>query len=199
MRDAVLVRALAGRARSPSHQRGPPRAALGRARRASAHARRHHGHVVRGLGARSPRRQRGGRLQRLERARTSDALARCRRRLGAVRARGGRGPRLQVRDPRRRRRRPPQGRPRRPAGRAAAEDRLGGLRAASPLGRRELAGEPAVGRAARGADLDLRGAPRLLAAQHARGQPLADVHASRPTSSRTTRSSSASRTSSCCP
>ena len=56
-----------------------------------------------------------------------------------------------------------------------------------------------VGRAARGADLDLRGAPGLLAAQHAGGQPLADATRSWPTSSRTTRSTSASRTSSCCP
>ena len=131
----VLVRALARRARPPPHQRGPPRAALGRARRASAHARRRRGHVP----SRSGRPERapvsvGRRLQRLERARPPDAVARRRRRVGAVRARGGRGARLQVRDPRRRRRRPPQGRPRRAAGRAAAEDRLGGLRAASPAG-----------------------------------------------------------------
>ena len=112
VRDAYSFAPVARRARPPPHRRGPPRAALGRARRASAHARRHHGHGLRRLGARRARRQRRRRLQRLERARAPDALARRRRRLGAVRPRGGRGPRLQVRDPRRRRRRPPQGRPR---------------------------------------------------------------------------------------
>ena len=85
------------------------------------------------------------------------------------------GARLQVRDPRRRRRRPPQGRSARAARGAAAQDRLRHLRAGSPLGRRRLAGAAARERAARGADVDLRGAPRLVAPQPARGQPLADL------------------------
>ena len=50
----------------------------------------------------------------------------------------------------------------------------------------------------RRADVDLRGAPRLVAAQPARGQPLARLPRARAASSPTTRPTSASRTSSCC-
>ena len=108
----------------------------------------------------------------------------------------GRGSRLQVRDPRRGRDGPPQGRSARAARRAAAAHRLDRLRARPPLARRGLAGRAEVGRAARRADVGLRGAPRLVAPQPARGQPLADLRGARPTSWPTTRSASASRTSS---
>ena len=51
---------------------------------------------------------------------------------------------------------------------------------------------------ARGADVDLRGPPRLVAAEPARGQPLADATWSWPTSCRPTSRTWASPTSSCC-
>ncbi len=53
-----------------------------------------------------------------------------------------------------------------------------------------------VGRAARRADVDLRGAPRLVAAQHARGQPLADLRRAGRRARRLRARASASRTSS---
>ena len=148
---------------------------MDRARRASPHDRRGCRDCVLRVGAGCTSGQRRRRLQRLERRRSADAIAGRGRRLGAVRARGRRRPRLQVRDPRRGRRGPSQGGPVRAAGGVAAQDRIGGLRAASRVDRSGLAGAPARRRAACWADLDLRGASRLVAPQHARGQPLADL------------------------
>ena len=120
------------------------------------------------------------------------------RRLGAVRARGRRratptSSRSAARDGVG----PPQGRPVRAARRVAAAHRLGRLRAASPLARRGLAGaRGATAEPHAGADVDLRGAPRLLAPQHARGQPLADLRRAGRRAGRLRARASASRTSS---
>ena len=111
VRDAYSFAPVARRARPAPDRRGAARAALDRARRASPHDRRGCRDGVLRVGAGCTSGQRRRRLQRLERARSPDAIAGRRRRLGAVRARGRRRPRLQVRDPRRGRRGPPQGRP----------------------------------------------------------------------------------------
>ena len=179
--------------------RGPPRAAVGRARRAPARrSTRRAGTAFAVWAPGGAGGQRRRRLQRLERARAPDALARRRPASGSCSCP-----------------RPPRAAP--TSSRSAAPtdvvrlkaDPLA-LRAELPpktgsvvfeprhaLARRRLAStrrraaEPHAG-----ADVDLRGAPRLVAAQPARGQPLADLRASWPTSSPTTRSTSASRTSS---
>ena len=104
-----------------------------------------------------------------------DALARLERDLGAVHPRGRRRHDLQVRDHRARRHQVRQGRPVRVRGRGAAQDRLGRARARARLARRGVAGEAPPEHAARGADVGLRGPPRLVAAEPARGQPLAHL------------------------
>ena len=130
---------------------------------------------VRGLGAVGPRRVRGRRLQLLGRPRAPDARARGVRDLGALPARHRGRRALQVRDPRARRRDPPEGRPRRLRHRGAAQDRLGRARVHARVGRREVARGPREVGPARGPDLDLRGPPRVVAAEPDGGQPLADL------------------------
>ena len=66
------------------------------------------------------------------------------------------------------------------------------------LGRREVAGGAGEVRAARGPDLDLRGPPRVVAAEPDGGQPLADLPRAGRRAVAPTRSTWASRTSSCC-
>ncbi len=87
----------------------------------------------------------------------------------------GEGAALQVRGPHGRRRAVAQGRPARLRDRAAAAHRLGRPRAAPHVGRRRVAGGPGERRPPAPAGLDLRGARRLLAAEPAGGQPLADL------------------------
>ena len=96
--------------------------------------------------------------------------------LGAVPARRRRGRALQVRDPRAGRRAAPEGRPGRVRDRGPAEDRLGRPRPAARVGA-TTSGWPSAREAdrARRPDVDLRGPPRLLAAEPARGQPPADL------------------------
>ena len=81
-----------------------------------------------------------------------------------ARARGLRGRRLQVRGARRRRAAAPEGRPLRLLRRGAAEDGVAHLPLALRVGGRRLARAPPRPRPAEGADLDLRGACRVVAA-----------------------------------
>ena len=157
-------------------------------------------HRVRGLGARGASGQRRRRLQLLGRAAARDALARVERRLGAVPARRRARRPLQVRDPRRRRRAAAEGRPVRPGGRAPAEDGLGRLRAAPRVdaGRRAVAGASGGRQPLVRADVDLRGPPRLVAAQPARGQPPAHLPRARRRAVGLRHATWASPTSSCC-
>ena len=176
-RRPVRVPADARRARPASDRRGPPRGGLRPPRRARPRAPRRDGHRVCGVGAGRARGQRRRRLQLLGRTAARDAHARLDRDLGAVPARRGAGRPLQVRDPRRRRRADAEGRSVRAGGRAPAEDGVGG-HAVPPRvepRRRTVAARAPRRRAARRADVDLRGARRLVAAEHARGQPLADL------------------------
>ncbi len=140
------------------------------------------------------------RLQLLGRAPAPDALARRVRDLGAVRARAsseGTKYKFEIRTqdgpP------APEGRPARLPHRGAAGERLGRLGATS------TSGATRSGSSARAAadplarpDLDLRGAPRLVAAQPARGRPPAHVPRARGRARRLRLATSASRTSSCC-
>ena len=171
-RRPVRIPADARRARPAPARGGPPRAPLRPARRPPARARRRRRHRVRGLGAERALGQRRRRLQRLGRPPPPDAVARRLGGLGALRPGRRAGQPLQVRAARARRggcvlkadpyafaaERPPATASLvpRPA------PRLGGRRLA-----RAAAGEAPARRAA----LDLRGAPRLVAAQPARGQP----------------------------
>ncbi len=104
-RRPLPVPADAGRDRPAPDRRGPPRAALGGARRAHPRVRRAgrpgQRHVVRRLGAERAGRAGRRRLQLLGRPGAPDALARLQRRLGAVRPRRRRRRALQVRGPRR--------------------------------------------------------------------------------------------------
>ena len=124
-------------------------------------------------------RQRRRRLQLLGRAAAPDALARLERHLGAVRPGRGRRRALQVRDPHAVGRGPPQGRSLRPGRRASAGDLVDRPSLAARVGRREVDDPPRGGRPARAARVDLRGPPRLLAAQPGRGQPLAELRRAR--------------------
>ena len=146
-----------------------------------------------------PRGLRGRRLQLLGRPHAPDAHARLVRHLGAVPARRRAGRALQVRDPRPGRRDPPEGRPDRVRDRGPAEDGLGGARPAARVGATR-SGSSARGaeRRARGPDVDLRGPPRLVAAEPARGQPLADLPRAGRRAVAPTRRTWASPTSSCC-
>ena len=163
------------RARPAPRRRGPPRGAVEPAGRARARDRGRAGDGVRGVGAVGPRGVRGRRLQLLGRARPPDALARLVRDLGAVPARRRRRGALQVRDPRAGRRDPPEGRSGRVRLRGAAQDRVGRAPVDARVGRRGVARAAERVGAARRADVDLRGPPRLVAAEPARGQPLAHL------------------------
>ena len=88
----------------------------------------------------------------------------------------GDGHEVQVRDPHAGRPAARQGRPARVRGRGAAGervDRAAARRTSGPTPSGSSA--PSAARRAARADVDLRGAPRLVAAQPARGQPLAHV------------------------
>ena len=168
-RRPVPLAADARRDRPAPDRRGPAREPLGGARRARAHlrhpGRRGHRHLVRGLGAERPRRPGGRRLRLLGRPRAPDALARLVRGLGAVRARRRRRRRVQVPDPRRRRRVAGEGRPDGVRHRGAAGDRVGGAHVRATSGATTTGSSArATTRLAHGADVDLRGAPRLVAA-----------------------------------
>ena len=120
-------------------------------------------------------------------------------RVGAVPARRRRRRALQVRDPRARRRAAPEGRPvrlRRPRCRPRR-------RRSSHDSEHEWGDEEWIARAPRArrrstADVDLRGPPGLVAAEPARGQPLADLPRAGRRAGRLRRATWASRTSSCC-
>ncbi len=132
--------------------------------------------VVRRVGAERPLGQRGRRLQRLGRAHSPHAQPRHRRRLGALRPRARRGRDLQVRGAReapgscgsrptrspRAPRLPPHGLRRLPAASYAGATRTGSTGARIDPGRG-------------GADVGVRGAPRLVALEPARGQPSAHL------------------------
>ena len=137
--------------------------------------RRRHRHRVRGLGAVRARGVGRRRLQLLGRPHPPDAHARLLRHLGAVPARRRRRRPVQVRDPRAGRRDPPEGRPGRVRDRGPAQDRLGRARPAARVGRRGVARGAAQVARARRPDVDLRGPPRLVAAEPARGQPVAEL------------------------
>ncbi len=79
-----------------------------------------------------------------------------------------------------------------------AQDGLDRPRPPARVGRRGVDRGALEGQRARGPDLDLRGPPRLVAAEPARGQPLAERTWSWPTSCRPTPRTWASPTSSCC-
>ena len=115
------------------------------------------------------------RLQLVGRAPAPDALARRLGHLGAVHPRRARGLALQVRAARPGRRPAAARRPVRLRGRAAAQDGVGRQPHALRVDRRRLDGAARAGRPAARADVDLRGPPRLLAAEPAGGQPLADL------------------------
>src|SRR5262249_18525509 len=74
---------------------------------------------------------------------------------------------------------PPQERPARLRNRSPSRQRLGRARAEARLARRGLARLPSKVGPAEGADLDLRGPPRLLAAQPGGGEPPAHVSGAR--------------------
>ena len=115
------------------------------------------------------------RLQLLGRAPAPDALARLVRDLGAVRPRRRRGDEVQVRAPHAGRAAAAEERPGRLPHRGAAGERLGRLGREARVARRGVARAPPRRRAAPRAGLDLRGPPRLVAAQPARRQPTAHV------------------------
>ena len=114
-------------------------------------------------------RQRRRRLQLLGRPPPPDAKPRGVRHLGALRARGGRRRRLQVRDPDAGRLAPAQGRSARGPHRGAAADRFGRRSGSGTPGPDDgLAPAPRGRTGLGGADVDLRGAPRLVALELAR-------------------------------
>ena len=171
----VLVPADARRARPPPRDGGPSRAPLRAARRARPRAGRRRGHRLRRLGAERALGLGRRRLQLLGRAPAPDALARRVRDLGAVRARRRGRDEVQVRDPDAGGPPAPEERSARLPHRGAAGERLGRLGGQARLARRGVARAPRGRRPAARPDLGLRGAPRLVAAQPARGQPSADV------------------------
>ena len=195
----VRVLADARRARSAPDRRGPPRAALRPARGPRPRARRRRRHRVRGMGAGRPRGQRDRRLQLVGRPAARDALARRERHLGAVPAGDRAGRALQVRDPHPDRRAAAEGRPVRARDRGPTAERVGRVQVDLRVGRRGVHRGTPRRAAAGAADVDLRGPPRLVAAELARGQPQADVRRARRRAVGVRERRWASRTSSCCP
>ena len=128
-------------------------------------SRRRRGHRVRGLGAERARGQRRRRLQRWDGRAPPDALARRERRLGAVRPRRRRGRALQVRDPTRDGPLRAEGRPVRATAELPPRDGLDRLQPQHAWQRRAWLERARRREPLRRADLDLRGAPRLVAAQ----------------------------------
>ena len=144
-------------------------------RRASDGHRRRRRDALCRLGAERATGQRGRRLERVGRTRPPDAPTTAARRLGAVRAGRWRRRALQVRARvGRGRAAVPQGRPVRAAWRAAAGHRLGRLRREHLrlAGRRVDCAADAAPRSARSADLDLRGASRVVGARRGRRVPV---------------------------
>ena len=116
--------------------------------------------------------------------------------LGALRPRHRRGHEVQVRDPHAGQPAAHQGRPGRVLRGGAARERVGRAPVAPRVGGRGVARAPGEERRAARADVDLRGASRLVAAQPARRTTARSTTSSSPTSSPTTSPISASRTSS---
>ena len=155
----------AGRRHAPAAVRG--------AGRHAACPRRRGRHRLCRLGTQCHACQRGRRFQPLGRPPPPDAPAPRMRRVGIVHPRRGRRRPLQIRT----------ARPARPA--AAAEGRSNGTRRRAAAGHRQRGGaaarhgagqhHPPGGQRPGRADQHLRGAPRLVAAQARRGQPLADL------------------------
>ena len=198
--DPVRVPAHARRARPVPDRRGPPRGALRAARRARPRARGRRRHRVRGLGARPLARSASSatstpgtaactRCARSARPASGSCSCPASARARATSTRSSPGSRA-----------PAQGRPVRPGHRGPAEDRLGRVRAAARLERagRRVAAPASAAPARCGPDLDLRGPPRLVAAEPLEGQPLADLPRARRRAVRATSRTWASRTSSCC-
>ncbi|CAA9385958.1 MAG: GH13_9 / GH13_8 / GH13 / GH13_10 / CBM48, partial [uncultured Quadrisphaera sp.] len=148
--------------------RGPPRGAVGGARRPRAPLLRPdgrgHRHLLRRLGAPGPRGPGGRRLQRLGRAAHDDALPGRLGGVGGLPAQRGQGRALQVRAAHRRRALGRAGRPDGPGDRGAAVHGVGGHRVRARLGRRRVDGPARGHRPAHGADEHLRGAPGVLEA-----------------------------------
>ena len=161
------------RHRPVPRRRGSPRAAPRRARRARARRRR----LVRGVGAERARGRGRRRLQRL----AADAAAEPRR----VRDLGGRRRRragraaLQVPGRPGRRHGEAEGRPVRVRGGGPAAHCVDRPSARARVARRRVGRAPARVGAAPRADVGLRGPPRLVAAEPAGGQPLADLPGAR--------------------
>ena len=192
----VRVPADARRARPASRRRRAARGAVRAARRARARARRRRRHRVRGLGAERALGLGRRRLQQLGRPPAPDALARLERDLGALRA-GRRGRRdVQVRGPHAGRALRLKADPVAFAAEVPPANSSVVYRSTHEWTDDEWLAAARDGRPAALADLDLRGASRLLAPQPARRQPLARTTSSSPTSSATTCRISASRTSS---
>ncbi len=147
--------------------------------RARARDRRRRGDVVRRLGAGREVRRRRRRLQLLGGPAAPDARARRLGDLGALHPRRGRGRALQVRDPPAERGAAAEGRPVRVRDRAAAADGVDRHPLDVRVDRRRVHGR-AQGRPAAGPpDVGLRGAPRVVAAEPAGGQPLAELRRAR--------------------
>ena len=147
---------------------------------------RQRGHRVRRVGPVGARDARRRRLQPVGRPRAPDAVDGFVGRVGAVRPRGRARCSLQVRGHRRRREVAAEGRPDGAAGGDAARYRFDrhGLRAR--VGRRRVARAPGEHRHDQPADVDLRAAPRFVAAQARGGRPPAHVpRAGRATAGRT--------------
>ena len=174
-RRPVPVPADARRDGPAPRRRGPARGALRQARRARHRAPGRPGHRVRGLGAERALGLRRRGLQLVGRAAEPDAVARLERHLGAVPPRRRQRRQVQVRASHPGGRDPPQGRPGGVRDGAAAADRVAGLRVQARLERRGLDHAARRHEVPRRARLDLRGPPRLVAPEPARGQPLAHL------------------------
>ncbi len=179
--DPYCVPADARRARPPPRRRGPPRGALGAPRRARARGRRRQRHRLRGVGAERARVSVVGDFNGWDGARPPDALARRHRRLGAVRPRAsadGERYKFEIRradgcvvlkaDPFALATEVP------PADGLDRPRRSRHEWARRGVDRRRERGRRACTRA----DVDLRGAPRLVARATRGRQPLADATAS---------------------
>ena len=181
LRDPYSFAPDARRARPPPRHRGPPRAALERARRASADDRRLARDGLRGVGARGARGQpssatstpgTSARIRCARSARPASGSCSC------PEAAEGHAYKFAIRgaDGEVRLKADPL------ALRAELPPKTGSVvHEPGPRLARRRRGRSAGGRAephAR-ADVGLRGAPRLLAPQHARGQPLADLRRAR--------------------
>ena len=178
--------------------RGPPRGAVGEARRARDRAPGRAGHRLRGLGTERALRLDRRRLQLLGRPAAPDAVARLERHLGALPAGRRRRRQLQVRDPHAVRRDPAQGRPARLRHRAAAQDGLGHPPPRARLARRGVArGAAPRRRSSTSRSPSTRSTSAPGGSTRSRATARSPTSSS-PTSCRPTRRTWASPTSSCC-